>query len=131
MVLAVDIGNSNICIGGLTGAEHCSIQFTMRMVTRPRCTADEYAAEIKFLLRRLQVNPAACEGVIVCSVVPQLTEVLAAACKRLTGQESLIVSCGLDTGLSFQVDEPAKVGRDRIADAAAAAAHYPLPCMTT
>ena len=86
MVLAVDIGNSNICIGGLTGAEHCSIQFTMRMVTRPRCTADEYAAEMKFLLRRLQVDPAACEGVIVCSVVPQLTEVLAAACKRLTGR---------------------------------------------
>ena len=55
---------------------------------------------------------------------------LAAACKRLTGQEPLIVSCGLDTGLSFQVDEPAKVGRDRIADAAAAAAHYPLSCMT-
>lgn len=130
MVLAVDIGNSNICIGGLTGAEHCSIQFTMRMVTRPRCTADEYAAEMKFLLRRLQVDPAACQGVIVCSVVPQLTEVLAAACKRLTGQEPLIVSCALDTGLSFQVDEPAKVGRDRIADAAAAAAHYPLPCMT-
>ena len=129
MVLAVDIGNSNICIGGLTGAEHFSIQFTMRMVTRPRCTADEYAAEMKFLLRRLQVDPAACEGVIVCSVVPQLTEVLAAACKRLTGQEPLIVSCGLDTGLSFQVDEPAKVGRDRIADAAAAAAHYPLPCI--
>ena len=36
----------------------------------------------------------------------------------------------LDTGLTFAVDEPAKVGRDRIADAAAAAAHYPLPCMT-
>ena len=86
MVIAVDIGNSNICIGGLTGAEHCSIQFTMRMVTRPRCTAVEYAAEMKFLLRRLQVDPAACEGGIGCSVVPQLTEVLAAACKRLTGQ---------------------------------------------
>ena len=53
MVLAVDIGNSNICIGGLTGAEHCSIQITMRMVKRPRCTADAYAAEMKFLLRRL------------------------------------------------------------------------------
>ena len=36
----------------------------------------------------------------------------------------------LDTGLTFAVDEPAKVGRDRIADAAAAAEHYPLPCMT-
>ena len=127
MILAVDIGNSNICIGGLVGS---AITFTTRMVTRPRCTADEYAAEMKFLLRRLAVNPAACEGVIVCSVVPRLTGVLAAACKRLTGKDALIVSCELDTGLTFRVDEPAKVGRDRIADAAAAAAHYPLPCMT-
>lgn len=130
MVLAVDIGNSNICIGGLAGDGHRTILFTTRMVTRPRCTEDEYAAEMKFLLRRLQVDTSACEGVIVCSVVPQLTDVLAGACRRLTGQDALIVDCTLDTGLTFAVDEPARVGRDRIADAAAAAAHYPLPCMT-
>ena len=47
MVLAVDIGNSNICIGGLDGADHRTIAFTTRMVTRPRCTEDEYAAEMK------------------------------------------------------------------------------------
>ena len=130
MVLAVDIGNSNICIGGLDGADHRTIAFTTRMVTRLRCTEDEYAAEMKFLLRRLPVDPTACEGVIVCSVVPRLTGVLAAACKRLTGREALVVNYTLDTGLTFAVDEPAKVGRDRIADAAAAAEHYPLPCMT-
>ena len=130
MVLSVDIGNSNICIGGLAGAGLREIAFTTRMVTRPRCTVDEYAAEMKFLLHRMAVDPAACEGVIVCSVVPRLTGVLAAACTRLTGRDALIVSCALDTGLTFKVDEPAKVGRDRIADAAAAAAYYPLPCMT-
>lgn len=75
MVLAVDIGNSNICIGGLDGADHRTIAFTTRMVTRPRCTEDEYAAEMKFLLQRLPVDPTACEGVIVCSVVPRLTGV--------------------------------------------------------
>ena len=117
MVLAVDIGNSNICIGGLDGADHRTIAFTTRMVTRPRCTEDEYAAEMKFLLQRLPVDPTACEGVIVCSVVPRLTGVLAAACKRLTGREALVVNYTLDTGLTFAVDEPSKVGRDRIADA--------------
>ena len=71
MVLAVDIGNSNICIGGLDGADHRTIAFTTRMVTRPRCTEDEYAAEMKFLLQRLPVDTTACEGVIVCSVVPR------------------------------------------------------------
>ena len=123
MVLAVDIGNSNICIGGLDGAGHRTIAFTTRMVTRPRCTEDEYAAEMKFLLQRLPVDPTACEDVIVCSVVPRLTGVLAAACRRLTGREALVVNYTLDTGLTFAVDEPAKVGRDRIDDAAAATEH--------
>lgn len=59
MVLAVDIGNSNICIGGLAGEAHRDILFTTRMVTRPRCTADEYAAELRFLLGRLKVDPTA------------------------------------------------------------------------
>lgn len=127
MVLAVDIGNSNICIGGLEGQQ---VAFTTRMVTRPRCTQDEYAAELKFLLRRLGVEPTACEGVIVCSVVPALTRTLADACRRLTGREALIVSHEMDTGLAYAVDAPEKVGRDRLADAAAAAALYPLPCMT-
>ena len=65
MVLAVDIGNSNICIGGLAVTGHRDILFTMRMVTRPRCTPDEYAAELRFLLARLQDDPRACEWVIV------------------------------------------------------------------
>lgn len=127
MILAVDIGNSNICIGGLDGAR---VLFTTRMVTRPRCTQDEYAAELKFLLRRLQVDAAGCEGVIVCSVVPGLTRALAGACRQLTGREALVVDHTMNTGLTFGVDAPEKVGRDRIADAAAAADAYPLPCMT-
>ena len=127
MILAVDIGNSNICIGGLDGMK---VLFTARMVTRPRCTRDEYTAELKFLLGRLGVTPEACEGVIVCSVVPDLTKVLADACTRLTGRKAMLVSPALNTGLTFAVDAPDRVGRDRIADATAAAAHYPLPCMT-
>ena len=127
MLLAVDIGNTNICIGVLEGDTVCSMT---RMVTRPRCTADEYTAELKFLLRRIGVDSAQAEGVIVCSVVPGLTRPLADACRRLTGKEAMLVSVGLDTGLTMDVDAPERVGQDRLADAAAAAAHYPLPCMT-
>ena len=121
MVLAVDIGNSNICIGVLAGEGHREVLFTTRMVTRARCTGDEYAAELKFLLGRMKVDYTGCEGVIVCSVVPSLTTPLADACRRLTGKEALIVNYTLNTGLTFRVDEPWRVGRDRIADAAAAA----------
>lgn len=127
MLLAVDIGNSNICIGVLEGE---LVRSTTRMVTRPRCTADEYTAELKFLLHRIGIDPAEAEGVIVCSVVPGLTRPLADTCRRLTGKEALLVSVALDTGLTMDVDEPERVGQDRLADAAAAAASYPLPCMT-
>ena len=100
MILAVDIGNSNICIGGLDGMK---VLFTARMVTRPRCTGDEYTAELKFLLGRLGVTPEACEGVIVCSVVPDLTKVLADACTRLTGRKAMLVSPALNTGLTLSL----------------------------
>lgn len=124
MVLAVDIGNSNICIGGLDGQQ---ILFTTRLVTRPHCTGDEYTAELKFLLAQHGVTPQRCDGVIVCSVVPALTKILAGACKRLTGRDTLFVSTELETGLTYAA---AGMGQDRIADAAAAAEYYPLPCMT-
>ena len=124
MVLAVDIGNSNICIGGLDGQQ---ILFTTRLVTRPHCTGDEYTAELKFLLAQHGVTPQRCDGVIVCSVVPALTKILAGACKRLTGRDALFVSTELETGLTYAA---AGMGQDRIADAAAAAEYYPLPCMT-
>lgn len=127
MVLAVDIGNSNTCIGGLAAG---GVTFTARMVTRPRCTEDEYTAELKFLLARFGAEPAACTGAIVCSVVPGLTPVLSRAIFRLTGLNALRVHCDMRTGLQFAVEDPARLGQDRIADAAAAAAYYPLPCIT-
>lgn len=127
MLLAVDIGNTNICIGVLEGEQ---VRSTTRMVTRPRCTADEYTAELKFLLRRIGVTPTDAEGVIVCSVVPGLTKALAEACKRLSGKDAMLVNVHLDIGLTMDVDAPERVGQDRLADAAAAAARYSLPCMT-
>lgn len=127
MILAVDIGNTNICIGGLDGRE---LRFMFRMVTRPRCTPDEYTAELRFLLRRVNFDSKDCTGAILCSVVPGLSNALAEAVRRLTGHDPLRVSYTLDTGLTFDVESPERVGQDRIADAAAAAALYPLPCMT-
>lgn len=127
MILAVDIGNTNVCIGGLDGQD---LLFTFRMVTRPRCTPDEYTAELRFLLRRVGFDATQCTGAILCSVVPALSEALAQAVHRLTGHLPLRVSHSLNTGLVFDVESPERVGQDRIADAAAAVALYPLPCMT-
>ncbi len=130
MLLAVDIGNTNICLGLLGGAGCAQVRRTTRMVTRARCTADEYAAELNFLLARLGFDAAGCEGVVLSSVVPALTPVLLAACRRLTGHTALSVSCALDSGLIYAIPAPERLGADRIADAAAAAACYPLPLMT-
>lgn len=130
MLLAVDIGNSNICIGLLAGEGHTEVRSAVRMVTRLRCTTDEYTAALKFLLDRMGFFACECEGVVLCSVVPQLSDVLSEACRRLTEKVPLRVSCTLEAGLTYTVKEPERLGQDRIADAAGAAALYPLPLLT-
>ena len=85
MILAVDIGNSNICIGGLDGMK---VLFTARMVTRPRCTGDEYTAELKFLLGRLALPLKPVRALSCAAWCPDLTKVLADACTRLTGRKA-------------------------------------------
>ena len=88
MILAIDIGNTNICIGGLEGDR---IRFAFRMVTRPHCTPDEYTAELRFLLRRFQFEKAACTGAILCSVVPALSGPLAEAVPPAGGGLALVI----------------------------------------
>ena len=70
------------------------------------------------------------EGAVLTSVVPQLTGPLAACARHYTGKDPVIVGPDIRTGLRMGVPEPQMVGKDRIADAAYAAANYPLPVIT-
>ena len=127
MVLAVDIGNSNVVIGCFEGDD---IRLLERMSTNRNSTALEYAVLIKTVLELNGVEKVSFEGGIISSVVPAVTNMVKAAIEKLTGTPPLVVGPGLKTGLKIMIDNPAQLGSDRVADAVAAVSEYPCPLIT-
>lgn len=127
MVLAVDIGNSNVVIGCFEGED---IRLLERMSTNRNSTALEYAVLIKTVLELNGLDKIAFEGCIISSVVPAVTNMVKAAIEKLTGKPPLVVGPGLKTGLKILIDNPAQLGSDRVADAVAAVSEYPCPLIT-
>lgn len=101
--------------------------FTARIATDRAKTEDEYAVLMQSILEMHHQDPGDIQGSILSSVVPPLNQVLLRAAQRVTGRRPLLVGPGMDTGLTFQVDNPAALGSDRIVDAVAASTLYPLP----
>ena len=124
MVLAVDIGNTNIVIGCFEGQK---IRMTFRLATDRDATELEYALQIRKALSQEGFDQKDFEGGILSSVVPSITGILAEAVKLLTGRLPLIVGQGLKTGLQIMVENPQQLGNDRVTDAVAAAHLYPTP----
>ena len=125
MTLAVDIGNTNIVIGGFVQNE---FQFIERISTNRQATTLEFSVSIRTILQLHAVDASAIDGAILSSVVPSLTTVLSHAVQKTVQVTPLIVSPGIKTGLSICVEHPEQVGSDRVVDAVAAAA-YPLPVL--
>ena len=125
MLLAIDIGNSNVVIGCLDSAG--KVICTLRMVTDPKKTEDEYAAGMQAILLNNSIDCAGFEGAIICSVVPPLTEVFRLAVERVTGKKALVVGPGIKTGLNILIDDPSSLGSDLVAAAVAAVAECPQP----
>jgi type III pantothenate kinase len=126
MTLAVDIGNTNIVIGGFVQNE---FQFIERISTNRQATTLEFSVSIRTILQLHDVDASAIDGAILSSVVPSLTTVLSHAVQKTVQVTPLVVSPGIKTGLSICVDHPEQVGSDRVVDAVAAAAAYPLPVL--
>lgn len=124
MVLAVDIGNSNIVIGCF---ENDKILFTERLSTNKQSTALEYTIMIKNILELNGINHCDFNGGIISSVVPSVTLTVKAAMERLTKKRIMVVCPGIKTGLKIMLDNPAQLGSDRVADAVAAVNLYPVP----
>lgn len=124
MVLAVDIGNSNIVLGCF---EKKQIRFIERLSTNKNSTALEYTILIKNILELNQLSGETFDGAIISSVVPSITHTMAEAVIRLTGVDAMIVGPGVKTGLKILLDNPAQLGSDRVADAVAAISEYKAP----
>jgi type III pantothenate kinase len=123
MILTIDIGNSNIVLGGV---EDDKIVFEARLRTEATKTSDQYCVDIKILLDVQGVNPQQIEGCIIASVVPQVLNSFQSAVKKLTGKTSLVVGPGLKTGLNIKLENPAQTGADLVvADVAALREHKP------
>lgn len=127
MVLAVDIGNSNIVVGCF---QEKRILFVERLSTNRHSTALEYVVLLKTVLELHGCGDATFQGGIVSSVVPSVTGVMRQAIEKLTGFQPLVVGPGLKTGLRIRLDNAAQLGSDRVADAVAAIHEYPCPLIT-
>ena len=123
MILTVDIGNSNIVIGGVRDDQ---ILFEARLRTEATKTSDEYCLDVKSLMDVYGVKPEQVEGAIIASVVPQVLNSFQTAIKKLTGKTALVVGPGLKTGLNILLENPGQTGADLVvADVAALREHKP------
>jgi len=116
MLLAVDVGNTNIVFGLFEG-ERLHHQF--RVESARGRTADEYAVQLRSMLAMHDVPPDSVQAAIVACVVPSLTEPMLQLVRRAFGREALVVGPGIRTGMAILIDNPREVGADRIADAVA------------
>ncbi len=124
MILAIDIGNTNIVLGCFEGDK---ILFTERLSTNHKATELEYAINFKNVLELYNIKNEDICGAIISSVVPSLTNVIKKAIGKITQNNTLLVGPGLKTGLNIQMDNPASVGADLVVGAVAAINEYEVP----
>ncbi|MBR3033243.1 MAG: type III pantothenate kinase [Clostridiales bacterium] len=124
MILAVDIGNTHILLGGFDDKE---ILFTELLTTNRQSTDLEYASLIETALRVNRLDFTTVDGAIVSSVVPSVTNVIRTAIERFTGVTPLVVGPGVKTGLKIKIDNPAQLGSDLVMAAVAGIRDYKVP----
>lgn len=124
MILAIDMGNTNIVIGCIDDEK---IYFEERLSTDRSKTALEYAIGFKTVLELYSIQSEDIEGAIISSVVPQLTNVIKQAVEKIVGKTPLVVGPGIKTGLNLHMDNPKTVGSDLIVDAVAGIDEYGAP----
>ena len=122
MIIVIDIGNSTAVLAGI---EQDRIFFTGEVETNRSYGVSEYTRLLRPILQGRQ-----CQGAILSSVVPQITQAVCQAAADILGEMPMVVGPETKTGLTVDVPEPDKVGRDRLVDAAWAAEHFPLPAVT-
>ena len=124
MLLALDVGNTNIVIGFL---DESGIRNIARLETDRDKTAHEYAISLRQVIEFSGIAPEDVDGAILSSVVPPINGALVAAVRMITGIHPLVVGPGMKTGLNIALDNPATMGSDLVVGAAAALAMHAPP----
>jgi type III pantothenate kinase len=116
MLLAIDVGNTNI-VYGLFDGQRLVHQF--RVESARGRTADEYAVQLRALLDMHGISLSAVDAAILACVVPSLTDPMLRLVERVFSREAVVVGPGIRTGMAILIENPREVGADRIADAVA------------
>ena len=124
MLLAIDIGNTNITLGLYEGEK---LGPRWRMSTSHHRMPDEYGILLTSLFQRAGTRIEDIDGIILASVVPPLTGTFEQACKEYIGRRPMVVGAATRTGVQVKYDDPEQVGADRIVDAVAAYRLYGGP----
>ena len=124
MILAIDIGNTNIVVGCIDDKK---TYFIERLSTVRTKTELEYAVDLKTLLEIYHIKKADIEGCIISSVVPQITNIARLAAEKILKKEVMVLGPGVKTGLNIMMDNPGQLGADLVADAVAGLNEYPVP----
>lgn len=124
MLLAIDIGNTNLVIGCIKDDQ---IVFKARIATDRTRTSDQYGVEIKNMIEAFGVSVSEISDCIISSVVPPVFNSVKTGVIKVIGKQPMVVGPGLKTGLNIHVDVPSQVGSDRIVIAVAALAEYKPP----
>ena len=117
MILAIDIGNTNIVLGCVEGKKTFFIE---RLSTDKAKTELEYAVSLKNVLEIYEIPVDQIEGGIISSVVPQVTELCRSAAEKVIKKPVKVVGPGVKTGLNIKLDDPATAGSDLVVVAVAA-----------
>lgn len=126
MVLLVDLGNSALSFGVY---EHNKCQNRFFTNSDRHKTAIEYQLIIKSLLSQTQYDPSACEAIVMCSVVPPLTNIIKLALEQIFNVPIMLLGKKIKTGLALHVDHPTEVGADLVAASVGAIVKYGAPCV--
>ena len=124
MILAVDIGNSSIVVGGF---QNHSLLFKARLRTDPTKTSDEYCIDLMSVLDVYRRERDEIEGSIIASVVPQVTNAFRTAIRKVTGKACLAVGPGLKNGLDIKIENPSLTGADIVVGSVGALREHKPP----
>ena len=126
MILAIDVGNTNIVLGCLDGE---NISNVVRIRTDREATDTEYAIRLHQLLQISGVDEKKLDAVVISSVVPNVTDALKSAAKMLTEKDAMIIGPGIKTGINLRIDDPGTLAADMLVGAVAASALYGTPVL--
>ena len=121
MLLAIDVGNTNIVIGVIDGVR---LLVSWRLLTLRERTADEVGLMVIGLLGHEHIDVSRIDAVVMASVVPPLTPIMRSMVKRYFNRDPLVVDPTTNAGMPILYERPAEVGADRIANAIAAYEQY-------